>query len=42
MVGDEAAGRNPLLTSIITLAEELEELGLVYANGEEIFLKPYS
>jgi hypothetical protein len=42
MVGGEVVGWNRLLPSLVTLAEHLEELGLVYANGEVIFLEPHS
>jgi len=33
VVGCEGDGWNPLLSSLINLAKELEKLGLVYADG---------
>ena len=42
MVGDEVFSWNPLLSSLVTLAEQIEELGLLYTNGEVILPQPYS
>jgi hypothetical protein len=39
MVGDEVVGWNHLLSSLITLAEKLEELGLIYHNGTASYIE---
>jgi hypothetical protein len=38
-VGDEVVGWNPLLPSLIILAEKLEELGLVYHDGTASYIE---
>jgi len=38
-VGDEAFGWNPFLISLLHLAEQLEELGIVYAEGEAMYVE---
>jgi hypothetical protein len=38
MVGDEAYAWNPLLISLLRLAGQLEELGIVYAKGEAVYV----
>jgi hypothetical protein len=40
MVGDEVSGWNPLLNSLLCLAEQLEELGVVYAKGKTVYVEP--
>jgi len=39
MVGSEVVGWNRLLPSLTTLAEQLEELGLVYYNGSASYVE---
>jgi len=39
MVGGEVVGWNHLLPSLITLAEKLEELGLVYYDGSTSYVE---
>jgi hypothetical protein len=39
MVGDEVSGWNPFLASLLHLAEQLEELGIVYADGQAIYVE---
>jgi len=39
-VGDEVSGWNPFLTSLLHLAEQLEELGIVYADGQAVYVEP--
>lgn len=39
MVGDEVAGWNPFLNSLLRLSEELEELGIVYTNDEAVYVE---
>jgi hypothetical protein len=39
MVGSEVVGWNPLLSSLVTLAEQLEELGLVYHDGTASYIE---
>lgn len=38
-VGDEVARWNPLLTSLVHLSEELEELGIVYTEEQAIYIE---
>jgi hypothetical protein len=38
-VGDEASGWNPFLNSLLHLAEQLEELGIIYAEGEATYIE---
>ncbi len=38
LVGDEAVGWNPFLKSLIDLSGKLQELGIVYADGETIYI----
>ena len=39
MVGDEVVGWNPFLASLISLAQELESLGLVYYNSSVSYIE---
>jgi len=39
MVGDEVSGWNPFLISLLHIAEQLEELGIVYAEGEAVYVE---
>lgn len=39
MVGDEVSGWNPFLSSMIHLANQLEELGVVYAEKQAIYVE---
>jgi hypothetical protein len=39
MVGDEVSGWNPFFTSLLHLTEKLEELGVVYAEGEAVYIE---
>jgi hypothetical protein len=38
-VGDEVPGWNPFLNSLLHLAEQLEELGIVYADGQATYVE---
>ena len=38
-MGDEVSGWNPFLNSLLHLAEELEELGIVYADGQVAYVE---
>ena len=38
-MGDEVSGWNPFLTSLLHLSEQLEELGIVYAEGEAAYVE---
>jgi hypothetical protein len=38
-VGDETPGWNPFLISLLHLAEELEELDIVYADGQATYIE---
>jgi hypothetical protein len=39
LVGDEVSGWNPFLTSLVQLAEKLEGLGIVYAEGQATYIE---
>jgi hypothetical protein len=41
-VGDEASGWSPLtfFNSLLDLAEQIEELGIVYASSEAVYVEP--
>jgi hypothetical protein len=39
MVGSEVVGWNPLLHSLVILAEKLEELGLVYHDSTASYIE---
>jgi hypothetical protein len=39
VVEDEVFGWNPFLTSLLQLTEKLEELGVVYAEGEAVYIE---
>jgi hypothetical protein len=39
LVGDEVSGWNPFLTSLLHLSEQLEELGVVYAEKQAIYVE---
>ena len=39
MVGDETVTLNPILASMFELAEELEQLGLVYHDGTASYVE---
>jgi hypothetical protein len=39
LAGDEASGWNPLLNRLLHLAEQLEELGIIYAGGQVVFIE---
>jgi hypothetical protein len=39
MVGDESLGWNPFLKSLVDLSNQLEELGIVYADGKASYIE---
>jgi hypothetical protein len=42
VVGDEVSGWNPFLDSLLYLAEQLEELGIVYSDGQAVYIVRYT
>jgi hypothetical protein len=39
MVGDEVSVWNPFLDSLLHLAEQLEEFGIIYADGQATYVE---
>jgi hypothetical protein len=39
MVGDKVVGWNPLISSLVTLAEQIEELGIIYIHGKATYIE---
>lgn len=38
-MGDEVSEWNPFFNSLLHLAEQLEDLGIVYADGEAVYIE---
>ncbi len=38
-MGDEVPGWNPFLDSLLHLTEKLEEIGIVYADGQAVYIE---
>lgn len=42
MAGDEVGGWDPFLYSVLHLAEQIEELGVVYIGGQAVSVRSNS